>query len=194
MFVDQASKVIFFHVPKTGGRSIKKTFGFVESERDKRLSHFLPETAREVLFQETWHQYWKFCFVRNPWERFVSLYEFHRQSEHSKKFTPEHHKFAMMSNFSEWFYANTTGGITRTDWFGSPQHQWWEHCDRIFQYENIKQSYSEISTYIRPVMPLQHENATEHKPYQSYYKYKYHIEMVKELEGRTIEMFGYTFE
>jgi hypothetical protein len=193
MFVDQSNKVIFFHIPKTGGRSIKATFGFKESKRDRRLSHYLPETAREVIFQDTWHHYWKFCVVRNPWDRFVSLYEFHRQSEHSKKYTPDLHRFAESCTFSEWFYANTNG-ITYTDWFGSPQHDWWAECDRVFQFENLPQAYREISSYILPQGPLIHDNATVRKPYQSYYKYQYQIDQVAKMEARTIDLMGYTFE
>jgi hypothetical protein len=193
MFINQQSKVVFFHIPKTGGRSIKATFGFKESKRDRRLSHYLPETAREVIFQETWHHYWKFCIVRNPWDRFVSLYEFHRQSEHSKRYTPDLHRFAMANTFEQWFYANHSR-VFHTDWFASPQHAWWTECDRVFQFENLAQAYREISSYIQPQGALVHENATERKPYHSYYKHASIVDQVAKMEARTIDLMGYTFE
>jgi hypothetical protein len=193
MFIDQASKVIFFHIPKTGGRSIKKTFGFVESETDKRLSHFYPDTAQEVIFQNTWHHYWKFTIVRNPWDRYVSLYEFHRQSEHTKIHLPLLREYALSFTFDEWMYANYNR-VIYTDWFNSPQYRWWAGCDRVFKFEDLKQAYSEVSSYIRPVGPLAHENSTERKSYQEYYKKPITIDLVAKNEARTIDLMGYTFE
>jgi len=38
------------------------------------LQHLPAKMLREIAPHDVWYQYFKFSFVRNPWERLVSLY------------------------------------------------------------------------------------------------------------------------
>lgn len=67
------SKIIFIHIPRTGGTSVEKHFGF------KHQHGWKPETAQHLTLKEysnhyDVNDYFKFTLVRNPWDRLVSWY------------------------------------------------------------------------------------------------------------------------
>lgn len=68
-------KVLFVHIPRTGGSSIENYFGFEGNSNIKKL-----DTAQHATLQEylqgypNAESYYKFSVVRNPWDRLVSWY------------------------------------------------------------------------------------------------------------------------
>lgn len=80
-------KIIFIHIPKTGGTSIEEAFGIrklvtgykpnfriIYGNTDKlELDHLLAKDIRE-LDKGRWSKYKKIAFVRNPYSRLVSEY------------------------------------------------------------------------------------------------------------------------
>ena len=191
MFINQEHKVIFFHVPKTAGMSIFKAFGFNEGN-DMRLSHFLPEDAINCIFQQTWSEYWKFAFVRNPWDRYVSLYEFHRQSEYVAKFNSYSHRQAKAYDFKTWMFLNNNKFI-QSSWFGIPQTKWTDGVSEVYRLEEIHSAMDDIQHHLPAIAPIERINSTTHQPYQSYYN-KDLIEMVRNIDHDTIKKFGYIFK
>src|ERR671916_1175076 len=73
MLVSHGHKLVFVHIQKTGGdtvsrlmrESIPDIFGF------KAKHEFAVKAAADL---ECWNEYFKFAFVRNPWDRLVSWY------------------------------------------------------------------------------------------------------------------------
>ena len=66
-------KIIFIHIPRTGGTSIEKYFDF------KFSADWSPETAQHLTMEEynehyDLDKYFKFTTVRNPWDRLMSWY------------------------------------------------------------------------------------------------------------------------
>ena len=100
------SKCIFVHVPKTGGQSIERAFlearGLSWEERSvlllrpndnlkkgpPRLAHLTASKYTELdhVAPKMFREYFKFGFVRNPWKRLISEYNF-RQLGGSLEFT-----------------------------------------------------------------------------------------------------------
>jgi hypothetical protein len=176
-------------VPKTAGLSIFTVFGH---QLETRLSHFTPAEAKQFIFQETWSEYWKFAFVRNPWDRYVSLYEFHRQSDYIFRRNVESKKIAMSNNFKDWVYLNYNKFVSST-WFSETQSIWWKEADVVFKMEEMDSAIEEIKQHMPMLKPLDRINTTQHSAYQSYYTSKSTIDMIARLEHETIEKFGYTF-
>ena len=77
MNVSRTHQCVFFHVPRTGGSSIEALNWW-----DEWTGHF--PAARELADRPT---YFSFAFVRNPWDRFVSLYHYFADM------TPQHRCF-----------------------------------------------------------------------------------------------------
>lgn len=65
-------RAIFIHVPKTAGTSIALKL-------HEGTSRHVPCTAYLAANPGKFARYWKFAFVRNPWDRLVSSYEFLRR-------------------------------------------------------------------------------------------------------------------
>ncbi len=86
-------KIIFIHIPKTAGSSIEKFFGIDKIshkwDRSNRLflkgwdpvhkihlqhAKALDLLDKKLILQDVWYEYFKFAFVRNPWDRAHSDY------------------------------------------------------------------------------------------------------------------------
>ena len=69
MIVSHELKLLFVHIPKTGGGTIAKIIRDQDPSFDVIGSSHMglsPEVA------EKYKDYFKFCFVRNPWEQVIS--------------------------------------------------------------------------------------------------------------------------
>ena len=66
-------KCIFVHIQRTGGSSIELAVqGEDQFYRLKHTKHILASTAKEI-YADYWDEYFKFSFVRNPWDRMYSF-------------------------------------------------------------------------------------------------------------------------
>lgn len=90
--ISHKHRCIFIHIPKTAGSSINSffhpnvKFHFKNADYDrlfgwceKRKLHMQHATAKqlletELISEDVWNSYYKFTFVRNPWDRAYSDY------------------------------------------------------------------------------------------------------------------------
>lgn len=67
-------KCIFIHIPRTGGTSVEKAVcGKNWWLIDKKTKHLTASESKKK-YKQYWEDYFKFSFVRNPWDRTISLY------------------------------------------------------------------------------------------------------------------------
>ena len=90
MPISHRYKAIFVHIPKTAGGSMEHVLGVhgddnkggnrlnseilygFETNPNRALQHLTAKEIREKVGPSVYQQYYKFAFVRNPFERFVS--------------------------------------------------------------------------------------------------------------------------
>jgi len=66
-------KLLFIHIPRTGGTAIEDSFN-VPNKRKNRNPPTQHNTLGQYLEKELVKSYFTFSFVRNPWDRLISWY------------------------------------------------------------------------------------------------------------------------
>lgn len=145
--------------------------------------------AKHRMPRENFDDYFKFAFVRNPWDTLVSRYEFNL----SKPQHPRHARVKRLKDFDAFIRMQAA----RRD-----AYQLNMLCDRkgrllmnfVGKFENLDADWKTACDAIGIAhYALPRENATKHKPYQSYYD-KDTIKLVAKHWAREIEIFGYSFD
>lgn len=74
--ISHKHKCIFIHIPRTGGTSIETILsGKNWWQVNPQTKHLNFITAKKI-YNNYWEEYFKFTFIRNPWERTLSLLKY----------------------------------------------------------------------------------------------------------------------
>lgn len=195
--VNHAHKFIFVHIPKTGGHTIERHFGAWENPKGKYSvivgggrEHFgLWKILKRAPGAK---DYFKFTFVRNPWDKLLSEYFYMLKPPigwREKKFVNQ----GLASSFKS-FVLND--GIRYCRQFhAKPQHKFFKKgsMDFVGRFENFEEDWNFICTKIG-IQPFKLPilNKTDHKYYTEYYDDETR-KIVAEKYAKDIERFGYKF-
>ena len=207
MIVSALHKFIFVAIPKTGTHSVRQALrdhmGPADLEQvglfvQKRFpipdlaklqhGHLSLQQIRPYLRPEEWQDFFKFAFVRNPFDRFISYCAFMTRSDGRFEREPQ----AVMRHFL--FEAPPHGHL-----LFQPQHQFLTGpdgdllADHVGRVESMQQSYDEIAARIGIASrPLDKVNASTRRDYREYYDQQL-IDGVTSIYARDLELFGYGF-
>jgi len=187
--INHKHRFIFVHIIKTGGESIEKFF------RGRKI-HKFAKNYKKQIGNRKWNNYFKFAFVRNPWDKMVSQYFFiQKKRKGNYKLTFREFILAFKS-CSESEYINGKGIPVE---FNPIQLPWIlddaGNClvDFIGRFENLQEDFNIICDKIGiPRQKLPHENKSKHKHYTEYYDDEMK-QIVAEKYAKDIEYFGYEF-
>jgi len=162
-------KTFLIHVPKCGGSSIKHVLqnkaGYVVHGHTSALGY---KQTHPALFDK----YYKFAFIRNPFDRLVSVYHFSKRvQERAFRVNLDASKTfgAFVDKVCEHFNKLMCCEVLCpqvtfiTDEMGSVV------VDDLFLFEDMDWAWSIISKKIGCMEPLGHRNKTNHEPYMHYY-------------------------
>ena len=201
MIHDQ-NKILFIHIPKTGGSSIEKLF--FEDADTKSVPH-KHKTLTNILnkFPRT-KNYFKFTFVRNPWDITYSMYRWAFKRPTFKKTYP---KLVGMT-FDQWIksdyfkspvlrYINIgiNGGDDGSyfDWFVDKKKR--SEIDYIGKFEYLQEDFNKICDLAkleRKELPWVNKSNMNGESYRDQYS-EQAIQIVRKKYEREIEFFGYEF-
>ena len=206
MIISALHKFIFVAIPKTGTHSVRQALRAHMGPRDieqvglfvqkqfpipelaqLQHGHLSLEQVRPYLRRETFESVFKFAFVRNPFDRFVSYCAFITRQEGEFERDPrrvmqeflddpplDHILFQPQHSF-----VSDPNGELLTDYIG--------------RVEEMQQSYDYICEQIGiPSTQLDRVNSSSRRGYRDYYDDEL-IEGVAKLYARDLELFGYEF-
>ena len=169
---------IFIHVPKTAGQAVHRSL-----PRPRKN----PWRTHQPLFrvdEETRKNKFAFGFVRNPWDRMVSLYHFVIQKPASRN--PEQNRIRSQGFERCILDWNLDSGQIDALWY-------LDGCDYIGKFESLQTDFDEICDHLKIVRRVVGKiNQSVHDDYRKYYTDEM-IEIVSEKHKKTIEKFNYTF-
>ena len=167
-------KFIFVHVTKTGGTSIQRALNI-------RTDHVPASKIREKVGKNKWSSYFKFSFVRNPFDKIVSQSHYNGSDFGFKN-----------STFKQYVKAWSEGH--RISWY-PPFNLFYidEKLDFIGRFENLQEDFDIVCDKIGIArQQLPRANKSEHKHYTEYYDEETK-QIVAEKHAKDIEYFGYKF-
>ena len=206
MIISATHKFVFAAIPKTGTHSVRRALRVHMGPQDmEQVGLFvqralpIPDLARighghitlaqlrPHMRPEDFSAFFKFAFVRNPFDRFVSYASFiTREVGH---FDRDPHKVM------RYFLSNPPMNHI----LFRPQHEFVTDekgellTDYVGRVEQMQQSYDQICARIGiPSAPLEQVNPSRRGSYRDYFDQDL-IDGVAKLYARDLELFGYEF-
>lgn len=184
MIISHKHKYIFFAVPKTATHAIREALrcskGVDDWEQQQlfgqqvlpipsiasiKHGHISVKEIQPVLDVAQWQSYFKFAFVRNPFDRFVSACAFLNRGNPQFKLKP-----------TQWMHVALTRPQFRQRALIRPQSE--QLCDSnsvsvmdfVGRYESLQASLNDVSDrLLLPRSILEVRNRSQHGQYRQYY-------------------------
>lgn len=152
------------------------------------IDHIKALKIKQHLSQDIYNNYFKFAFVRNPWDWQVSLYHFMLQSKNH----PQHALISKMKSFDEYVEWRVEKDLElQSDFIFDVDGKL--IVDFVGKFENLQEDFDNVCRKISiNELPLPVINKSKHRFYKEYYN-----EHTKKLIGtafkKDIETFNYEF-
>lgn len=202
--LSHSKRFIFLHNYKVAGNSITHVLSKYEPHhwiraalRKSGFKRYYPALAnfpqhasalevRELIGEDLFNRYYKFTFVRNPWDWQVSLYHYMLQSK-------RHHQHDLIKNMTfpdyiDWRVNHALRLQSRrfADEAGN------SIVDFIGQFENLSEDFATVCDVLSIDVRLPHKNRSDHRAYRDYYDDRSR-ELIAQAFATDIALFGYEF-
>jgi chondroitin 4-sulfotransferase 11 len=201
VLVSDSHKLVFVHIQKTGGSTVHRLL----QERVPDIRTIAPRheiAIRGMPKPDDWEEYFKFAFVRNPWDRLVSWYsmvtKFPSGGNELWRYVHDN-----SSTFEEFIYNCTDEvemqkGVYYSFAYNQLDYITDENGDLLVDFigrlENFEVDVLDIFSRIGIGLEMvPHKNRSRHQHYSTFYAADTEM-IVRERFKRDIEYFGYEFE
>ena|SRR3990167_1991968 len=200
--ISHLHKCIFTAVPRTASKSVRQAFGLPLLGRDYHptFPHIVDPYGHTPLAtyqdQPFFSSYFKFAFVRNPWDRAVSAYFYLRAggcNEHDRAFQQAH---VTDFNTFETFVHGLPVLHTKYPHLRPQSHWLLNHTNAVLpdfvgRYETLADDFKQVQSWLAaPTTPnLLHVNQSQHEHYKNYYTTETWLTVARVYE-QDIRLFG----
>lgn len=202
---NKLNNILFIHIPKTAGTSVIKMFDM--NDKEGHVPYIKYKNINEDLFNRSF----KFAIVRNPWDKFVSCYEYAKMDKsywHSKDGNAiygKHEDYDLVNKykFNDFimYLKNNFNGkklpLKSINW----SYQYIFVCDNnskvnvdiLYRYEELDFMINELNSKFKSDYKLPTLNKSKNKDFRTYYNDE-SIEFIYSLYKKDIELFNYNFD
>lgn len=194
MVISDEHQMVFVHVPKTGGTTVSRVLismlrdqpGVFIGPADDKSHLNIPqvlETRPEI------GKYYKFGFIRNTWERVLSMYMFTMRQMRGHKSSTSN-QLSWEPSFRMWL----TQGPALIEGRLLAQTHWVNDLDFIGEQKNLKADFDKVCDHVgleKRSFPAW-SNCTAHRHYTCYYESE-DVEYVREMYREEIELFNFKY-
>ena len=236
MILSHKHKFILFCNPKTGSTSLEKTLEEYQEGREFNRGirqtgngefypilfpnkHIPPLMLKAWLPQEIWQSYFKFVFIRNPWDWVVSEWKYHfkpkkvgitdlfnrpiataRYIKHSQRIKNLNDKKVFSAEDVDYLFAHlkrffpvlpNSSGLYQSHYVFDVDGN--QLVDFVGKFENIDSDFKIISDKLGLDISLPHLNSTNRDRYKTYFT-EDSKQRVAQLWEKDISNFGYQFD
>ena len=196
-FLQGRTDVIFVHVTKTAGTSIRKSLKLNRTNLSESFKkHYFASEIIQLIGQERWDKAFTFTFVRNPWDRLFSHYRFKMRKQNTTD-------MVSIDHFQEWSLKKIHRSLMTTDptlWKNlKPQSEFLYNqdgqiaIDFIGRFENLEADFQTLCQKIGIKAQLSHFNhSLPILKYRDFYQDELKS-LVEHYYADDIENFAYTF-
>jgi hypothetical protein len=194
--ISHKHKCILVHIPRCGGTSMEISMvGDNWFKIDRTTKHLIASTAKKI-YEPYWDDYFKFSFVRNPWDRMVSMSRYSNfygcRIEGGKLNVNEYMKRWSNSEIDPRSKSKTENikPIKNAVYLNILN----EELDFIGRFENLLEDFGKVCSILNCKNKLPHSQYNKKTPkrYTEYYNDETQ-QIVAEKYAKDIEHFGYKF-
>src|SRR5690606_4582096 len=188
-------KCIFIHIPKTAGTSIINAITQQPVSGRLHLPWYIYEKANPSKFA----RYFKFAFVRNPWDRTFSAYNYLMRGGNKSNDQIKTDQLRKYKDFDDFVINGLGTGMHRNIPLFLPQAQFIIGFDQqpavdfIGRVENIEEDYGKIAEKLRSPKRLPEINISTSPITDQPYRTPRAIESIHDLYRQDVELFRYSF-
>jgi len=174
--INHQYKLIFLHIPRTGGTSIENAICGKDWFDVHAPSKHLTAHSAKKIYAEYWDKYLKFTFVRNPWDRMVSMLKYEwfygvKINQEKKILLDDYFdKFKKVEYDERFFNSNQFNDYQYIE-NSVYRNIIGDDMDFIGKFENLQEDFERVCKLVGlPASKLSHiEKSQNRKKYQEYY-------------------------
>jgi hypothetical protein len=212
MLISDDHRFLFVHIPKTAGSSVTQVLApharqpmdhwmnrlvarcglrsnLLTTHRHRWFRRHTPAyRLRQLLPTQVYREYFKFAFVRNPWDWLVSYYHFVLEREHHRRYR----QIRALGSFEAFVsYECGRGKFLQSPFITDSRGQL--IVDFVGRFECLQDDFNLICRKLRLNVSLVCRNRSQHRDYRDYYNRQTRA-LVAEGYREDIQRFGYTFD
>jgi hypothetical protein len=156
----------------------------IKRKKLKFYNHMKSDLVKRLIGDKVWNSYFKFCFERNPWDKTISGFYFKYQ-DHKDEAKPTLSEFIRngeIKKYSSYSVYTINDEVV---------------VDKVFLFENLNESITEISNYLNLSEPLELPKikSTSRKDRRHYREVlsESDRDLIAQTFHREIKLFGYEY-